>query len=197
MSEFGSFLVNVELEGLTPLLMNAKNPEVLEGRINMKSLDPEQQAALAMYVNEEGEPIVPARNLIRALYDVTPGQSWPGRGKTGLSRLVPLINFVGENYPLNNGSENGKVDAKLNSLWVTVGSGGHTRHRAEYFPWNISFQIRLLHGLMGLDKKEAYDLVHGMFEAVGIAVGIMDYRPAKKGTYGTFAVTKFERFENG
>jgi hypothetical protein len=187
--QFGSVMVHVKLVGVTPLLMDRRDIQVLNKEIDPSKMEPEEQAAFGTYTDDDGNPVVPLANVTAALYEITAGQKWPGHGRTGLTKLVPYIDFRPPIQAALIDPENGKPPKpQLNQLAIGIGK---VKSRAEFPSWQIEFEIGLLHGLMGMNKSDAMALVRRMFEMAGIAAGLMSFRPAKKGQYGKFQVAEF------
>lgn len=186
--------VNVKLLGLTPLLMNRPDPEVLAGKVDMKQMSPEEQAAYAFYGDKDGNPIWPVQNIIACLYGAAKGVKMPGKGRMGLANFVPLIRFLQEEIPITKGKGKLPAEPKILSVRVVIGGGSSViRHRPMLEDWALSFPIAIAWEYFGTNEKKALDIVHELFEVAGIRVGFGDWRPAKKGLYGTFAVAEFKK----
>jgi len=61
------------------------------------------------------------------------------------------------------------------------------RNRAKFEDWTLDFEIKCLD-----DDELDKTTIQNLLEHSGKYVGIGDYRPQKKGMFGTFSVTNFE-----
>lgn len=70
---------------------------------------------------------------------------------------------------------------------VLVPKGRILRHRPMFDEWCVDFQIQIDTDLVG------ERLVRDILADAGKLVGIGDFRPARKGPYGRFTVTSWEK----
>lgn len=190
----GMVEVAVKLEGLSPLIVNRADPKVIDGSVTLKDLTPEEQAGYCLYTDDDGNPSFPSQNINRSLYEAAIGEKTPGKGSMGLSRFIPLVRFPSMQIPLK--GEDGKVaEAEIFTTTVNVGKGSTIlRHRPMFKDWSLSFNLTIATAFFAdLPEAKILEIVNRLFDIVGIRIGFGDWRPAKKGIYGTFAVTQFEK----
>lgn len=186
--------VNVKLVGITPLLMNRPDPEVIAGKVDLKQMSPEEQAAYAIYGDKDGNPVWPIQNIIACLYAAAKGVKMPGKGRMGLGNFIPLIHFTQPEIPITNGKAKAPAEPKIHSALVVMPSGGSImRHRPVLENWSISFPVKIAWEYFGVSEEKVLAIVRELFEVAGIRIGFGDWRPARKGIYGTFALAEFKK----
>ena len=77
------------------------------------------------------------------------------------------------------------VDSR--AIVIPATKGRILRHRPMFDEWSISFQVQIDTDLV------SERLVKDILEDAGKLVGIGDFRPARKGPYGRFSVTTWEK----
>lgn len=85
---------------------------------------------------------------------------------------------------------NGKGPAKdfeVDSRPVTIPAtkGRIMRHRPRFDQWGAAFEMQINDDLLSVD------MAHQLLNEAGLSIGIGDFRPEKRGPFGTFRVTKF------
>jgi hypothetical protein len=60
------------------------------------------------------------------------------------------------------------------------------RHRPRFDCWGLKFSIGVDDTLMKVEDAQM------LLEQSGLSIGIGDFRPEKRGPFGTFRVTRFE-----
>ena len=148
----------------------------------------------ATYLNDDGNLILPALNLIACIFD---GARQYKIGKKASTRIVATALKVFPQEPLLKVS--GKLitidDIRKNPLWLhTTGaviSGRRVDRVRTMLPkgWTVDFEIDYDNEALALDD------VRNILEIAGSRAGLGDWRPSapkKPGPYGTFEITKFE-----
>jgi len=176
--------IEVELTGVTPLLMNRLSLESLQkkSRAVMKNYDPDEEALSSAYMNENGELYVPMEAVFRMMVTAA-GAHKIGR-RSLKSYLAGGIRIEPEQIPL----EPNEYEVDLRA--VVIQKARVIRARAKVpAPWKAQFTI-------------IYDdtiLAPGSLEPVlvdaGKRMGLLDFRPQKGGWFGTFTVTKFQELD--
>ena len=189
------YTVNVEITGITPLLMhkcsifslgNGEGGKPSEKDYSMEWKD-------TVYVAMGGDYlIVPALIIEAALREAGKGFKV---GRSNLGRIVPPNIALHEmEYPvLVNGKKVTVADIAENE-WllacpVVIGNSRITRIRAMLPPgWKVSFTMDVFSNR--LKKNTMRDII----ETAGYAAGLMDWRPGAKkpGKFGQFELTKYE-----
>lgn len=174
--------VSVQLTGQSPLLMNAFPRVPLEAA---EKKSPEEQAEHATYRDPgTGELYVPGVNIQRAL--VAAASYSKGKGRATLQRQAAACLMVSPERILINGG--GVKDYVIDSRPVVVPAtkGRVMRHRPTFDKWTLAFEIEYDDAL--LNAKDVRTIVDNM----GTRVGILDFRPEKRGQFGRSTVTRWE-----
>jgi len=176
----GAGTVEVIISGITPLLMRS-HPAAGEPE-DIKNWTPEQQAEYCSYRDSQtGRLYLPAANLQRAI--VSGAAYSKGKGRASLQKSAAAAMFVGpERIDLGLGTFD------VDSRWVVnPATGGRImRHRARLNNWQGTFQLQFDTSLV--TENQARRII----DDTGSRVGVLDYRPEKKGPYGRFMVTHWE-----
>lgn len=77
-----------------------------------------------------------------------------------------------------------EVDARPVTIPAT--KGRIMRYRPRYENWSMKFELGILDDLLDLP------LAHQLLTDAGVQIGIGDFRPEKRGPFGTFRVTSWE-----
>lgn len=77
-----------------------------------------------------------------------------------------------------------EVDARPVTIPAT--KGRIMRYRPRYENWSMKFELSVLDDLLDLP------LCHQLLTDAGIQIGIGDFRPEKRGPFGTFRVTSWQ-----
>lgn len=182
--------INVEIRGLTPLLMNRLNPESLKSksRMKMEQYSTTTDAANSAYMAEidgKKQLYIPQE----ALYSMLIGTAKQYRVKrvslssllAGTMRIEPAM------VPL--GTDQYEVDERA----VVIQSQRVLKGRAKLTKWSAKFQIMynskfLPEGIEATLKQ--------ILEDAGIRMGLLDYRPQHRGWFGTFEIVSFASVES-
>lgn len=189
--------IEVTIEGVSPLLMGAF-PEVAQAAIEagrssaLKSSaekgTPRDRAELRAYRMPTGNLCIPADHMRAAL--VESGKHIKvGRSKitTSTGSLVPAGVFV-EPEQIDLGVTDYELDVRRGVNPAT--KGACIIHRPRLDEWRASFAIEV--------DPEMFTagIVRELLDIAGKRIGIMEFRPSKKGPYGRFVVTAW-KVENG
>ena len=80
------------------------------------------------------------------------------------------------------------VDARPVTIPAT--KGRVMRYRPRFNEWGAKFNVLVNDDILDVDT------VHQLLNEAGLTIGIGDFRPEKRGPFGTFRVTKFEEVKN-
>lgn len=141
----------------------------------------EEQAELAAYRDEDGMLFVPGVNLQRAL--VAGAAYSKGKGRASLQKVAAACVFVNP-ARLSLGKKEYAIDAR--PVVVPATKGRVIRYRPLLDTWELSFEIEWDPNL--LTEKQLRTVV----DDTGSRVGLLEYRPEKKGPFGRFMVTSWE-----
>jgi hypothetical protein len=141
----------------------------------------QEQAEEAAYRSKSGELYIPGVNVQRAL--VSAAAFSKGKGRASLQKIAAACLFV-EEAELGLGAKTYEVDSR--PVVIAATKGRIVRHRPRLDAWGVSFTVTYDELLL---KKEE---VHRILQDCGQRVGLLDFRPERKGPFGRFMVTKFE-----
>jgi len=168
--------VHVKLKGISPLLMHSY-PMVPIEAIEKKS--PEEQAEYSAYRDPETEELyVPGVALQRALVGAATYSK--GKKNSSLQKSVAACVFVSPER-LSLGVKKYLVDSR--PVVIAATKGRIIRHRPRLDHWEIAFDIEWDDTL--LTEAQIRRIVEDMCSRVGL----LDFRPEKKGPFGRCMVT--------
>lgn len=178
--------IEVEIKGLTPYLMHRFGEEDADKKSQKKigKKDYEAEVEKALYQSPKGEIYVPSTQIKGCLTEAGKQMRVVGKGKSTYSKLFGAFLLVEpDTIPM------------LNQKWITdaravvIQRARIIRYRPKFTEWGLKFTIQIMDD--GIDPsvvKEALDLG-------GNYVGIGDFRPQKKGSFGRFMVTSFNEIK--
>jgi len=174
----------VEIKGMSPLLMNRFLPaELLETKVkrgNAKDVNVEDK----LYLTEDGRPYVPSTYIRNSLIEAGKSIRIKGRGKSTYSKLLGSSLIVQPDNIIINSSTGWESFTTTAVNPTTKGRVMVTR--PMFKDWTLSFEAVVLDDI----PEEVF---RNILDEAGRYVGIGDWRPAKKGMYGKFIVTKLLR----
>ncbi len=171
--------VQVTIRGISALLMHAFP---LEPLVAPEKKPPEEQAEHAAYRDPDTEQLyIPGVNLQRAL--VAGATYSKGKGRATLQKPVAACVIVNPERILL-GVKEFAIDSRRVVIKATLGS--IIRHRPRLNTWEVSFEIEFDDNM--LTENE----VKTILDDTGKRVGLLDFRPEKKGPFGRFMVTHWE-----
>lgn len=186
----------IKIDGITPLICHRFSDEAA-----MKSSSGSRVAAAAahrgtpqdiaqgfLYYGLAGNLIIPQPNLLRCLVD---GGRFFKAGKAQItsnekSLLYSCLDIPAAEIPLLH-TKPWRVDTR--AVVIPSTKGRVLQHRPMFDDWALEFEVELDETI--LDAKLLRDIV----DAAGKRVGLGDFRPARKGPYGKFVVTKWNQSE--
>jgi hypothetical protein len=188
--------IQVKIEGKTPMLQNRMTEDQLEqlrtkvkpAKAKGNPATPRPQAAAQVYTMKDGTPYVPTENLMSCLIAAGVFIRLDGKRQmsTGKATVVPgLFEIEDAVLPIEGDPWEPDVRQGRNP------NGGEAVCivRPRFDRWALSFTIEV--DLDEIDESKIRDL----FDKAGSRVGLGDFRPARKGTFGKFRVVTWERLE--
>jgi len=175
----GMAKAEVTIEGLTPLLMHRFPLEPVEA-IDKKPMA--EQAELAAYRTPSGELYLPGTALQRAFIG---GAAFSkGKGRASLQKVAAACLMVTPEY-LGLGKD---TTYTIDSRAVVIPStkGRIVRHRPRLDKWQTTFSLEWDDTLL------AGPQVRRIVDDTGQRVGLLDFRPERKGPFGRFVVTHWD-----
>lgn len=173
-------VVSVTIKGTSALLMHAY--PMVDPPKGWEKFDPAEQAKVAEYRDPDtGECYVPGLAIQRCL--VGAASYSKGKGRASLQKQVAACVLVTpERCTL--GTKEYKVDSRRVVIRAT--NGAIIRHRPRFDNWQVSFDVQYDTAL--LNETELRQVV----DDAGLRVGLLDFRPEKKGPFGRFMVTEWK-----
>lgn len=176
--------VDVEITGNSPLLMHNIEGADLENktRKSLKTYDDKEEAEKSAYYMKEGKKrmlCVPSRCVSGCIRMASGYFKVKGRSMkpviAGAVRVEPeLISLGTDKYVIDKQS-------------VVVKNSRIMRCRPKIMPWKLSFKL-----VYNDDYIADPNILRNILEEAGVKVGLLDFRPAFGGSYGTFSVSRFQ-----
>lgn len=172
--------IKTKIRGISPLLMHRFPLEPVQA-IEKKSR--EEQAEVAAYRDEEtGELYIPGVAIQRAL--IAAATYSRGKGRASLQKPVAACVFVDPDQ-CGLGTKIYKVDAR--AVVVPATKGRIVRYRPRLDAWETAFALDYDPDLLTEEQLRT------VVDDAGARVGLLDFRPERKGPFGRFMVTSWER----
>lgn len=193
-------MIKVEIQGESPLLLNrfteAAAAQVSAGSSSAVTIGtkgtPREQATPKLYLTagKDPRPMIPGPNVYRGLIDAGVYHKAGRRQITSSkSSLVPAgILLTDLECPIIN-PFGGEVQWEVDSRSVVnPATGGRMMcHRPRFDAWKIGFSLKVD------DKMFDEKIVRMLVDDLGTKVGLGDFRPFRKGPFGRFFVTSWQR----
>lgn len=176
--------VHVTIEGVSPVLINQFHEDsALEATSGVHArkerLSPEEDAASRLYPQNGNGPTIPAENIRQAVIGAS-SRTKIGR-RSATTDMAAACYIFPEMLPLE-----GEWHVDSRAVVIPATKGRILRHRPMFNRWRIEFDMQVNCDL--IDLKTVKEIVTN----AGQLVGIGDFRPARKGPYGRFEVTRWE-----
>lgn len=168
--------VSTTIKGISPILMNAY-PMVQDENISKRPM--EDQAEYCAYRDKStGRLYIPGMNIQRCL--VAAATYSKGKGRASLQKPVAACVMVTPEY-----CDLGVTEYIIDSRRVVIPAtkGSVIKHRPRLNDWSVSFNLEYDDDLL----TEAQ--LRRVVDDAGLRVGLLDFRPEKKGPFGRFMVT--------
>jgi hypothetical protein len=171
--------LKVTIQGISPLLMHAFPMQPVEA-IEKKTM--EEQAELCAYRDPETRRlIIPSVAIQRTLVNAATFSK--GKGRSTLQKQVAACVTVSPDY-LDLGVDTYVIDSR--PVVNPMTKGRVMRHRPKLMKWEVTFSAEYDETL--LTEVQMRRIV----DDAGSRVGVLDFRPEKKGPFGRFMVTEWE-----
>lgn len=187
-------LVECEIRGVTPLLIHRFGEESEAARptraVLVAKRDPREEATKHAYIAPDGTYYFSAFAIPNCMAAAGANHKLKGSRRT-LRFVVPSsVRMTGDAITILNGSgpaESFEVDARP----VTIPStkGRIMRYRPRFNEWGARWSMQVD------DTQLALDSAHQLLNEAGLSIGIGDFRPEKRGPFGTFRVISFNEAE--
>lgn len=171
--------IKCEITGTSPLLMHRFPMEEISA---LEKKSKEEQAEVAAYRDPDTEELyIPGVAFQRCL--ISAAVYSKGKGRASLQKPVAACVLVSpERASL--GVKQYNVDSR--PVVISATKGRIVRHRPRLEKWNTTFTIEYDDEL--LTEQQLRQVV----DDAGSRVGLLDFRPEKKGPFGRFMVVHWE-----
>lgn len=167
--------VEVTISGITALLMHRypmEPPEALDKK------PAEEQAEVAAYRMPDGTLYLPGINLQRAM--ISAAVFSKGKGRASLQKTAAACLMVTPEM-ISLGTSQYVIDSR--PVVIPSTKGRIVRHRPRIDQWQATFMLEYDDALL----KESE--VNRIVADTGQRIGVLDFRPERKGPFGRFMVT--------
>jgi len=186
-------LVSIEICGVTSLLVNrfSENSEKAKTtrRVEVNVRDPREEATKAAYIDpNDGTFYFSAFSMPNAMGNAGSNHKAVGTRKT-LRFVVPsAIRMTSDRITITNGDGNPAKTFEVDSRPVTIPAtkGRIMRHRPRFDLWGAKFDMTIDDNLL------SPEMAHQLLSEAGLSIGVGDFRPEKRGPFGTFRVVKWD-----
>lgn len=185
--------IHVQIAGVTPLLVNRFHEEAqmeassgVHGR--KEQMTPEEDAEGRLYRtfvidemgNKRSEPYFPSENIRQSIIAAA-SRTKIGRrnASTDTAAALFITPFALNLY--------GSWVVDTRPVVIPATRGRILRHRPRFDEWMIPFELQVEDQLLSVQT------IRKIVDDAGNYVGIGDFRPARKGPYGRFVVTQWEK----
>lgn len=170
--------IDVSIKGKSPLLMH-RFPDMEIEALDKKPK--EEQAEFAAYRDPETEELyIPGVCIQRSL--ISSAVYSKGKGRASLQKVAAASIMISPER-ISLGVKNYTVDSR--PVVIRATKGRIVRHRPRLDDWSCQFEVEYEDTLL----KEQQ--VRKIIDDAGQRVGILDFRPECKGSFGRFMVTKW------
>lgn len=182
--------IDIEIRGITPLLIHrfgeASEQAGATRRVEVTTRDPREEASKAAYIDDSGLFYFSAFAIPGAMGAA--GANHKARGtRKSLRYVVPsAVRMTSDTITIMNGAGPAR-DFEVDARPVTIPStkGRIMRYRPRFDCWGAHFDLVINDDLL------SPDMCHQLLTEAGLSIGIGDFRPEKRGPFGTFRVTRF------
>ena len=184
--------INIMIEGKSPLICNRFTEEAAQSAtagtrssvVGNKGT-PLEIATSKLYIGSDNEPMIPSPNMHRSIID---GGKYFKNGKslitTAKTSLIPACVWIQEvELPIYH-KEPWTVDTR--PVRIPSTGGRILCHRPSFHDWALNFTLTLD------DSMITVSLLRDIIDAAGSRIGLGDFRPACKGPFGRYVVSKWE-----
>lgn len=183
----------VKIEGISPLLINrfkeqAEVPQKMKKSGKKDYGTPREQAESSAYVDPNGKMWIPSTWPKGCLSTVASDYKLPGSRKSVKSVIGGAVIPVDEKIYFD--EEFQLKDIEVDSRPCVVQRARIMRHRARLEKWSLTFCIQIEDSILEPSN------VHEMLSDSGRRAGIGDFRPARGGPFGRFAVTQWKNISS-
>ncbi len=172
--------VSVQIKGISPLLMHAYPLNPIEA-IDKKPI--EEQAEYSAYRDpEDGLLFIPGVNIQRCLIAAAVYQK--GKNRASLQKVVAACVLI-DPERCSLGVKDYEIDVR--GVVVPATKGRILRYRPRLDNWSVEFDVTFDSDLLTESQMRR------VIDDAGSRVGLLDFRPERKGPFGRFIVTEWKK----
>lgn len=179
---------------MTPLLIHRFGEQAEQAKASRKmmvqNIDPRVEATKNAYIAPDGTYFFNAFSIAGAMGNAGSNHKMRGSRKS-LRFVVPsAVRVPSDSITILNGDGPAKgfeVDSRPVTIPAT--KGRVMRHRPRFDNWGARFELLVNDDLLEVETA------HQLLTEAGLSIGIGDFRPEKRGPFGTFRVTRWEEVE--
>jgi hypothetical protein len=183
-------IIDVRIEGTTPILSH--NPAGMAMRKPGKASQiptPEEEALASCYWTEDKSSIgCPADNIKASMIVAAPAYKIGPKTKAA-PYVAGSVSLKPDLIPFNT------KEYVIDTRRAVVQRQGILRSRAKLNTWALDFEMVLDEDF--LEACTNPEVLKDILAEAGRRVGLLDFRPQRKGWFGKFRVTRFEPRTNG
>jgi len=178
--------IEVEIKGMTQYLMHRFGSEDALNKTKKKQSEqtPEEQAKACLYKQPDGKIYIPSTQIHGTLIEAGKKFQIPGQGKATYSKMMGGLVII---TPMALVIDPQRYEIDSRAVVVPATRGRVMRNRPCFSDWKLRFTIENLE-----PRQTPSSAIQEILEYAGKYVGIGDFRPAKKGPFGRFSISKFE-----
>lgn len=193
----GLVRVRLTCTGKSPHLQNRLSEETLEGiRTKQKAAKtaprktPREECEPKVH-SFQGKPVIPMPNIVACLIEAGRYLRLDGKRQmsTASSTMLPaFVEFEGDFTALvkRNGATVATWEPDMRQGRNPNGGEAVCVCRPRFDEWQFDLEITIDSTQISTDK------IRELFDIAGARIGLGDFRPARKGTFGRFTVTRWE-----
>lgn len=183
--------IQVEIRGITPLLIHRfteeSESEKSSRKMKVRQTDPREEATKNAYIAKDGTFYFSSFSIPSTMGGAGSNHKMKGSRKS-LRFVVPsAVRMTSDTVTILNGegpAKNFEVDSRPVTIPATKGK--IMRHRPRFNQWGAKFEMTVNDDLLSVDDA------HTLLNEAGLSIGIGDFRPEKRGPFGTFRVIEFK-----
>lgn len=174
--------IEVEIKGLSPLLMNSPAGMVKEkSRQIIKEYNHEEDARKSAYWSKDNKELIIPSEVIRGCFMAASSGYRVGK-KSARGILAGVIRI--EPLEISLGTSKYEIDIRR----CVIQKNAIMKARATLPNWKAKFIIVYDDRFLPTSHEK---MLYQILEEAGSRYGIMDYRPQRGGPFGTFEITKW------
>ena len=183
--------IDVEIRGNTPLLIRRFGEQAEQAkatrRVVVDGCDPRDEATKNAYIAADGTFFFSAFAIPNAMAAAGSNHKMRGSRKT-LRFVVPsAVRVTTDTITILNGAgpaQNFEVDGRPVTIPAT--KGRIMRYRPRFDCWGAAFSLAVNDQMLSMEDAQR------LLTEAGESIGIGDFRPERRGPFGTFRVTRFQ-----